>query len=342
MNILVIRLGLLGDMMCTTPMLEAIKTHFPTGRLCLLSNEYNKPVVARNPFVDQIYTYIHTKDRYRNPRPGLFASLVDAWRLKRDLKRANFDWIIVCNAGFNKPSVRIAQGLGGKIISATREDGSYEYFVDYPIAGLLTEPIQHEVKRTFKLLEPLGIGANELPAHLTLPPAPAALKKMRADLPAPPGQRCIAIHISSRDPRRSWPIARFAALIREISQTLPAQFWILHAPDDLARAQNLSQALSGISHRLVSPANTEALIATIALATLVICQEGGVLHLAAGVQTPVVGLFENTPEKLQGWYPWGCPHRLVTNPAPISLIKDIAASDVASAVLDLYKEMSPT
>ena len=52
MNILVIRLGLLGDMVCTTPILGAIKQHFPNGRLCLLSNEYNRPVVARNPFVD--------------------------------------------------------------------------------------------------------------------------------------------------------------------------------------------------------------------------------------------------------------------------------------------------
>ena len=85
-----------------------------------------------------------------------------------------------------------------------------------------------------------------------------------------------------------------------------------------------------------------ALIAALALATLVICQEGGISHMAAGLQIPVVGLFENTPEKLRGWYPWGCPHRLVTNPAPMGLIKDIAANDVAAAALDLYKEVSPT
>lgn len=341
-NILVIRLGLLGDMACTTPMLEGIKQHFPEGRLCLLSNAYNRPVVARNPFIDKLYTYIHSRDRRRNPRAGFFASLADAWRLKRDLKRERFDWIVVCNGGFNKPSVRIAQCLSGKIISATREDGSYEYRVDFPTPGLLTEPIQHEVERTFKLLEPLCIGANELPAHLTLSPEPAELEKMRTELPASTDQPCIAIHISSRDPRRSWPVARFSGLIREIAQTMPAKFWIIHAPDDLLRAQSLGEALIDISHQLVSPANAESLIATLSLASLVICQEGGVLHLAAGVQTPVVGLFENTPEKLQGWYPWGCPHRLVTNRAPMGLIKDIAASDVAAAVIDLYKEVSST
>ena len=338
-NILVIRLGLLGDMVCTTPMLEAIKTHFPEGRLCLLSNAYNSPVVARNPHVDKLYTYIHSKDRQRNPRQGFFASLIDAWRLKRDLKRERFDWIVVCNGGFNKASVRTAQRLGGKIISATREDGSYEYRVDFPVSGLLAEPIQHEVERTFKLLVPMGIKAHEQPAHLSLLPDQAALDVMRVRLQPNTNQPHIAIHISSRDPRREWPVARFAAVIQEINQALPAQFWIIHAPDDMQRAQSLSQALPGISNQLVSPANTDELIATLTLATLTICQEGGVLHLAAGVQTPVIGLFENTPEKIQGWYPWGCPHRLVTNPMPMGLIKDIAAADVAAAVLDIYKEI---
>ena len=338
-NILVIRLGLLGDMLCTTPMLEAIKKHFPMGRLCLLSNEYNRPVVARNPYVDKIYTHVHTKGRERNPRPGLVASILDAWRLKQDLKREQFDWIVVCNGGFNKASVRIAQGLGGKIISATREDGSYEYRVDFPVTGLLAEPIQHEVVRTFKLLTPLGIWPEEQPVHLTLSPEPLALERMRTYLQMRAGQASIAVHISARDPRREWPVDRFADVIQTINAHLPAPFWIIHAPDDLSRAQSLSQALRDVPNQLVSPASTEELIATLSLATLVICQEGGVLHLAAAVQTPVVGLFENTPEKLQGWYPWGCSHRLVTNAVPMGLIKDIAATDVATSVLDLNKEM---
>ena len=340
-NILVVRLGLLGDMVCTTPMLAAIKRHFPEGRLCLLSNAYNRPVVARNPFVDKIYTYIHTRNRQRNPRPGFFASMIDAWRLKRDLQRERFDWIVVCNGGFNKPSVRIAQHLGGKIISATRENGSYEYRVDYPISGLLAEPIEHEVARTFRLLAPFGIGMDAVPAHLTLTADSGVIAKVRAHLQPTGPLPNVAIHISARDPRREWPVARFAALIREIHQTLPANFWVIHAPDDDLRAKALSLEIAGIAHTLISPKSTDALIATLALATLVICQEGGISHMAAGLQVPVVGLFENTPEKLQGWYPWGCPHRLVTNPAPMGLIKDIAATDVAAAALDLYKEVQP-
>lgn len=334
-NILVIRLGLLGDMACTTPMLEAIKQHFPDGRLCLLSNEYNRPIVARNPYIDKIYTYVHTKGRERNPRPGLVASLVDTWRLKQDLKRECFDWIVVCNGGFNKPSVRIAQNLGGRIISATREDGSYEYRVDFPIPGLLAEPIQHEVERTFKLLEPLGIGANELPRRLTLSPDPLILKDSESKLVIQPDKIYIAIHISARETRREWPVSNFAEVIRKVHAASPnSTFWVIHAPDDQKRAHALSKAISDVPVRLISPNNTESLIATLALSTLVVCQEGGILHLAAGLNKKVVGLFENTAEKIGAWYPWGVEYVLV-KPLPGQLISEIEPTEVTTGILHL-------
>lgn len=324
-NILVIRLGLLGDMMCTTPMLAAIKSRFPKGRLCILSNEYNRPVVARNPNVDKLYTYVHSKGRQRNPRPGFFASLIDAWRLKRDLKREDFDWVVVCNAGFHKASVRIAQKLRpAKIISATREDGSYDYHVDFPLRGLLDEPIEHEVVRTFRLLTPIGITPDQLPLHLTLSPDPVSITKIQRRLQALPEQLNIVVHISARDSQREWPIANFAQLIQSVNHALPnAHFWIVYTPADNSRANDLQHAIGQTSHQLISPETTEELIAVLALSLLVVCQEGGILHLAAGLQKPVVGLFENTAEKVGAWYPWGVPYAIVTAEPrePISAIK---------------------
>lgn len=336
-NILVIRLGLLGDMMCTTPMLEAIKKHFPAGRLCLLSNEYNRPVVTRNPFVDRLYTYIHTKERQRNPRQGLLASLIDAWRLKHDLKNEHFGWVIICNAGFNKASVRIAQKLRpAKIISATREDGSYDYHVDYPIHGLLSEPIRHEVIRTFDLLAPLGMNQAELPKHLTLTPDPQILADFQRQFAPPAGQLIVAVHISARDRQREWPIENFAALMHAVEKNLPnARFWIIHAPNDNNRANQLKPMIEGIQHQFMVPTNTEQLIATLALSTVVVCQEGGILHLAAGLQKPVVGLFENTPEKVGAWFPWGVPHVSV-KPGPGEPIAVIKTQSVIDGVLALF------
>ena len=339
-NILVIRLGLLGDMVCTTPMLEAIKRHFPNGRLCLLSNEYNKPVVARNPFVDRVYTYIHTKDRRRNPRPGLFASLIDAWQLTWDLKRERFDWIVICNGGFNKPSVRIAQGLGGKIISATREDGTYEYRVDYPISGLL-EPVEHEIVRTFRLLRPLGIGMDELPQHLTLNTNPERVAALQAALPRMLSKRLrLGVHISASEPARQWPNSAFAQLINTVAAERPdVEFLVFYGHGQEKDKQAVANELK-TTVTFVPPNDIDDLMASLTLCDLLVCNDGGVLHLAAGLGVPIVGLFEGNPMKTGCWYPWGAAYTSVSAPDsdPVSAIEPTAVCDATSRMI---RSLSP-
>lgn len=338
-NILVIRLGLLGDMVCTTPLLEAIKKHCPGGRLCLLSNNYNRPVVERNPFIDKIYTYIHTKDRARNPRTGLIASLLDAWRLKRNLKRERFDWIVVCNAGFNKPSVRIAQCLGGKIISATREDGSYDYRVDYPIPGLL-EPVEHEIIRTFRLLAPLGIGIHELPRHLTLSARPECITTLKALYPPKAGEGFrLGIHISASEPSRQWPMPAFAGLINTITAThSDIEVLIFYGQSEEAKREALADKLN-TSVTFVNPGSVDDLMASLTLCDLLICNDGGVLHIAAGLGVPIVGLFEGNPMKSGCWYPWGVAHTLVS--APVSQpVAAIRPADVYEATNHMIYSLS--
>lgn len=338
MNILVIRLGLLGDLICTTPMLEAIKRNFPSGRLCLLSNNYNRPVVENNPYIDKLYTYIHSRQRQRNPRPGFIASMIDAIRLKRDLKREKFDWIVVCNAGFNKASVRIAQGLCGQIISATREDGSYEYRVDYPIRGLITDRYEHEIIRTFRLLAPLGITLAELPKHLTLRSSAEALARTKSAIPEDHNGPRVAVHISSRDPHREWPIEKFTDAINWLGLHHPAvQAIIVYSQQDAERLSKLKGLLQPQANAIfVAPQDVASLVAIISRSDLVLCQEGGVLHIAAGLRIPVVGLFENTPEKLNGWYPWGVPYQLIHG-LPGQLIKEIPTTDVIGGLTAMLR-----
>ena len=340
-NILVIRLGLLGDMVCTTPMLEAIKRHFPDGRLCLLANEYNRSVVARNPYIDKLYTYIHTKNRQRNPRPGFFASLIDAWRLKRDLKRERFDWVVVCNGGFNKPSVRIAQSLGGKIVSATREDGSYEYRVDYPISGLL-EPVEHEIVRTFRLLAPLGIGLDELPPHLTLSADPARVAAAAAVYPPLPDKRLrLGVHISASEPVRQWPIPAFTQLINTTAaEYTDVEILIFYGHGQTAQQQMLAAALTAPA-TFVPPGDIDDLMAALTLCDLLVCNDGGVLHLAAGLGIPIVGLFEGNPMKTGCWYPWGVAYTSVSAPEGAA-VAEIKPSAVYEATSQMIRSLSPT
>ncbi|MBI3715416.1 MAG: hypothetical protein HY255_05435 [Betaproteobacteria bacterium] len=44
-GLLVIRRDNIGDLVCTTPLLAALRTHFPQARIEVLANSYNAPVL---------------------------------------------------------------------------------------------------------------------------------------------------------------------------------------------------------------------------------------------------------------------------------------------------------
>ena len=56
-KILIIKLGALGDVLRTTPILEAIKQKYPESLIYWLTLEESKEILENNPYIDKILTY---------------------------------------------------------------------------------------------------------------------------------------------------------------------------------------------------------------------------------------------------------------------------------------------
>src|SRR5437870_12529523 len=56
-RVLVIRRDNIGDLVCTTPLISALRKRYPGGHIAELVNTYNEAVLARNPYVDAVYAY---------------------------------------------------------------------------------------------------------------------------------------------------------------------------------------------------------------------------------------------------------------------------------------------
>ncbi|MBM3508356.1 MAG: glycosyltransferase family 9 protein, partial [Alphaproteobacteria bacterium] len=81
-----------------------------------------------------------------------------------------------------------------------------------------------------------------------------------------------------------------------------------HPGDDVAPAKVLDQSGGGNLIPVPTP-DLATLIAALSLARLVICPDGGAMHLAAALGKPVVALFGDSP--VARWRPWGVAHRIV-------------------------------
>ena len=308
-RILVIRRDNIGDLICTTPLLAALRRQWPAAWIGVLANDYNTTILAGNPEIDAVFAYRKAKHRAAGE------SRLSVWRdtaaLMWRLRRMELDLVLCASPGAR----RFARLLGARRIVEADRTGS-----------------GHETEITFRLLESLGIEA--VPGPLVLTPDPQQVGQLREGPGLSANDRSIAIHISARKPRQRWPEERFAELARRLLAAGAADrillFWApgaegdpLHPGDD-GKAARLIEELAGLSVTPVPTHELSELVAGLSLADAVICSDGGAMHVAAGLGKPIVCFFGNS--SAERWHPWGVPYELLQKPS-----QDVADISVAEA-----------
>lgn len=339
-RILVIRRDNIGDLVCTTPFIRALREHCPDAKIAALVNSYNAPVLSGNPDLDKVFVY--QKLKHVN---GLWAKMQAAWArvgLLFELRAWKPDVTILAKSGYDRHGLRFARQIGAKnIIGFLPEptDGD-----DQPDIGINKSQILpgHEVEEIGHLLKPLGfqpifgklcVYPNEQVARSFLLPNDGRLK--------------IALHISAREAERRLGLNKWIALTACLLKNWPDANVLLYwspgkeddpyHPGDDDLAHRITSALAS-DRVLPMPTHTlEDLIAKLSLCDLFIGADGGAMHLAVALNKPLVALFENTPAKLDHWYPWQIAHRIVTGEG--LSVSTIEPCKIEKALGDLFLDV---
>jgi ADP-heptose:LPS heptosyltransferase len=318
-KILIIRRDNIGDLVCTTPLIAALRQRFPEGWLGALVNSYNSPVLDGNPDLDEVFVYTKAKHRGQNESlPGIL------WRrlmMMRRLRRMQLDDVILANPSAQPRVVALARWLKPKrIIGFGDADG-------LDVSLPLDNEDRHEVEDVFRVAAIYGINGPP-PACRVFAPDPVS----RA-----PSFFTVGIHISARKPSQRWPADRFAETMRAIAAQGPARFLLLWSPGaddnplhpgDDAKAKDVMEEVGTTAAVTAKPTETlTQLIAALAECDMLICADGGAMHLGAGLGLPVVCLFGNSGA--QRWRPWGVPYRLLQKQS--NDVADIGVGEVVDA-----------
>ena len=310
-RILIVRRDNIGDLVCTTPLIEALRARYPGGYLAALVNTYNAEVLARNPALDTVHAYEKLKHRHG----ALLMTLFETAKLMSRLRRERLDYVLVPSA--TPRALRIAASLRPKHVLASDPAGA---------------PGRHEVERCFVLAASLGLSG--VPGPMRVFPDPAKVEALRKSPAIEKG--FVAVHVSARRPAQRWPAQRYAELINALTKTAPVLLLWAPGPGDDARHPGddaLADEIRKQADCMALPTpDLATLVAALSLAKQVICPDGGAMHLAAGLGKPVVALFGDSPP--ERWRPWGVPHRVVSPPS-----RDLADLPV-DAVLAAYAQLA--
>ncbi|MDH4099971.1 MAG: glycosyltransferase family 9 protein [Nitrospirota bacterium] len=335
-KILIVRSANIGDLLCTTPMLRALKIHYPGSKLSVLVNSYNYHIVEDNPDVDEVLVYEKAKHGH-----GRLRAWWRAFRLFSDIRGRNFDLAIGASADFNRKIAKMVHASGARERIGYVRGGEGRQFYSTPLPEEL-EPL-HEVEYVFRLLAPLGI--TEKPGPLVLPVPTIEKEKGRQFLESSKADPCgvVAVHISSRKPVNRWPVERFRDLVRELRtghNVTPLFLWSpgdesnpFHPGDDGA-AQWLKEQL-GNEALFYRTSTLKELVGILSLCRAMVCCDGGALHIGAALQLPMVAIFGSTnPGK---WAPWMTRHVMVKKG---ETALDNNVDDVAAAFDTLWKGLA--
>ena len=320
-SILIIRRDNIGDLVCATPLISALRRRYPQAHIAALVNTYNRQVLEGHPDLDAVYAY--TKAKHRLPGQSRMAVYWDRLVLMRKLRAQRFDYVLLAAPYPGESALRLARWIAPAHIAGYAERTG--------VVDLAPSPGEvkavHEVEQVFRLAALFGI--EDAPGKLSIAVDPTARGRASTALGERVSERkLIALHISARKSSQRWPAERYTELMQALGGE--ADFLLLWSPGaadhpqhpgDDAKAQAVIDAAGNVPLTAYPTQELRDLAAALSLADYVICSDGGAMHIAAALHKPILCFFGDSDATR--WHPWGVPYRLLQpesrNAADISL-----------------------
>lgn len=311
-KILFIRRDNIGDLVCTTPAIAAVRNAFPNAKIGILVNTYNAEIVSNNPDIDEVYVYEKAKHSCKKSKYAVWLSNA---HLFLKIRKERYDVAVGCGSYSSRlarytllTGAKMRIGYTTKKVKASR---CYTTLLSEPIASM------HEAERTFGLLTPLGVTSDY--SELRVFPSSDSVHRLNSFADSSGGlvQPVIVMHISSRKPENRWPVDNFIILANMLAQRYHTRILLLwspgnennvYHPGDDKKAQEIIKALGAkvVGYRTESLSD---LIGALSVADLIVCGDGGAMHIAAGLGKPIVALWGSS--NADRWRPYRVPHILI-------------------------------
>lgn len=284
-RILVVGPAWVGDMVMAQSLFLTLKTRFPDVVIDVLAPRWSLPILARTPEVRR------SVDLAVGPgQLGLLARR----RLGHALRRERYDQAIILPLTAKSALTPFFASIPRR----TGYRGEMRYGLLNDVRTLDTDLLPGTVQRYVAL---------GLPADAPLPPSTPyprltvrsdnqqdLMQRLELDLERPvvlltPG--------AEFGPSRRWPLERFAALARRLMAS-GFQVWVDGSPREFELGEHIRRAANCGVVNVCGRTSLEDAIDLAALATTVVSNDSGLMHVASAVGTPVIGVFGPTSPSL--------------------------------------------
>jgi heptosyltransferase-2 len=292
-KILIVAPNWIGDALLAQPLFARLRKKLPGVVIDALAPGWTAPVFRRMPEIDEVITAPFDHGELK---------LAARWRLGRSLRSRRYDKAIVLPNAFKSA-----------LVPFFAEISLRAGFVGESRYGLLNLAHKLDAKRVPLMAERYAQLAEKPGTMPALPLPRTRLAIDEANLVIALGRlglsraRPIAAFCPGAEygPSKRWPTRHFAALARKLG-ALGYAVWLFGSEKDRAVGEEIAVASEGAASNLCGRTDLASAIDLLSLAEVVVSNDSGLMHVAAGVGRPVVALYgssspEHTPPRARAF-----------------------------------------
>ncbi|SEL38438.1 heptosyltransferase-2 [Aquimarina amphilecti] len=337
MKILVIQQKMIGDVLTSTVICEALRKEYPDATIDYLVNSNTKPVILGNPFFN---TIVEFKNEYRNNKKAFYSFL-------KEIKKSKYDLVVDAYG-------KLESNLISYFSKAPKKISFHKWYTQFLYSKVIyrnPEPITNAsiaIENRLRLVYPEDkIATNIIRPKIFLTEEEKNTSKTYLEQhKITPETPLIMISVLGSEMRKTLPFDYMAKVIDEIVTTTSANILFNYIPNqekDAKAIYNLTtQNTQKHIHFNVFGKSLREFIAILSHCDALIGNEGGAVNMAKALDKPTFTIFSPWILK-KDWnmFEDGITHESVhlydTKP---ELYWDKTPKEMKDQAIELYKNLS--
>ncbi|MFD2561590.1 glycosyltransferase family 9 protein [Aquimarina rubra] len=286
MKILVIQQKMIGDVLTSTIICEALRKEHPNATIDYLVNSSTKPVIQENPFFDHIVEF---KNEYRNSKKKFYAFLIE-------IKKSKYDLVVDAYG-------KLESNLISYFSKAPEKVSFYKWYTRFLYSKVIyrkPEPVTNAsiaIENRLRLVYPEDkITSNIIRPKIFLTEeeknkAESYLKNNKITSEKP----LIMISVLGSEIRKTLPFDYMAKVIDEIVETTNANILFNYIPSQENDAKAIYDLTTGNTqkqiHFNVFGKSLREFITILSHCDALIGNEGGAVNMAKALDKPTFTIF---------------------------------------------------
>ncbi|MBS1537245.1 MAG: glycosyltransferase family 9 protein [Bacteroidetes bacterium] len=311
-RIAVVRTDRLGDMVLTLPMCAALKAACPNAEISLITRSYCEALLYNSPAIDH----------------ALFADRIIGG-VSALIRSGNYDGIFFPRPQFDEYFAAFSARIPLRVGSGYRW---YSFLINHKQYDHRKTAESHEAEYNTRLV--VSALDDSVETHLVrpviMPESKQSIEIILSSHGISSDLQPIIIHPGSGGSSRDWSPENFGKLASIFTKQHDTPIIITGIDSEQSLCETVHNHCP-TALNLCGKLNLPEMIALLDISSLLVANSTGVLHVAAALGTPVVGLYPRSPAiSARRWGPYSTNSTVISPPDTAELQDDMSLISVES------------